>query len=61
MAEWLLDRALRHVMPFVDYGQDTDLDRYHLVMPLADSNLGEHVERHGPLPEDETVPVLSWR
>lgn len=41
----LSERALKHVVPILDYGQDADSDRYFIVMPICDTNLQDEIEK----------------
>jgi serine/threonine-protein kinase len=59
VASELIDRELRHVMPVLDYGLDSESDRYFLVMPRAQGSLADHLGASGILPEPEVVSILS--
>lgn len=58
MADHLMDRGLRHVLPFLDAGQDANSDSYFVIMPVAEKNLSAQLRDGGPLEEEAAVSVL---
>ena len=44
IGESLIGSSLEHVVPILDAGQDSESDRYFLVMPVCDKNLQEVIE-----------------
>ncbi len=51
IGEELASRELRNVVPVLDYGQDSDSDRYFLIMPRCDYNLDEYLS---------SCRILNW-
>ncbi|RYF30423.1 MAG: serine/threonine protein kinase [Comamonadaceae bacterium] len=54
----LADRALKNVVPVLDYGQDADTDRYFLVMPVCEYSLQDYLSTQGPLDWSKAKPIL---
>ena len=59
IAEDLADRELRHVMPVLDAGQDSESEGYFVVMPVAERSLQDRLHTQGPMAEADAVEVLS--
>lgn len=59
MAEALMDRSLKHVLPFLDAGLDARSDRYFLVMPRAERSLQERLQTNETLDAPEVVQILN--
>lgn len=53
----LADRTLAHVVPILDYGQDSNSDRYYLVMPVCEYSLQDFLKREGALGWEEAKPI----
>lgn len=53
----LADRTLQHVVPVLDFGQDSETDRYYLVMPRCEESLQQRLA-HG-LSFDEAKQALQ--
>ena len=58
IAEELKGRALKHVIPFIDSGEDADTGDYFLVMPKADESLQAAVESGGIMNATAAAVVL---
>jgi len=58
IAEELKGRALKHVIPFIDSGEDADTGDYFLVMPKADESLQAAVENGGIMNATAAAVVL---
>jgi serine/threonine protein kinase len=48
IGEAIAARALEHVVPILDFGQDADSDRYYLIMPICEYSLQDKIQS-GPL------------
>lgn len=57
VAEALIDRTYRHVVPVLDAGQDAESDTYFVVMPVATQSLQDVLDARGALPEQEAVSI----
>jgi serine/threonine-protein kinase len=53
----LSGRSLTHVVPILDLGQDSESDRYFLVMPICERSLQEEITARGELPFDDACGV----
>lgn len=53
IANQLLGKSHKHVVPILDSGQDADSDRYFLVMPICDGSLADFIRKNGP--SDPTI------
>jgi len=58
IAEFLMSRDLRYVVPFLDAGQDQTTSRYFLVMPRAEKSLQDVLEAEGCVEEHEAASIL---
>lgn len=59
VASELANRNLKHVMPVLDAGQDSESDAYFVVMPIAERSLQDTLRDDGPRPETDVVELLS--
>jgi serine/threonine-protein kinase len=50
----LAERTHDHVVPILDHGQDSESDRYFLVMPVCDRSLQDAIETDGVFTLEET-------
>src|SRR5664280_576171 len=41
----LMERTLSHVVPIVDAGQDSESDRYFLIMPVCEFSLQDNIDK----------------
>lgn len=57
LAEFLVGRDLRNVMPVLDYGQDAESEGYFIVMPRAEYSLQNKLDEDGPVGEAEVVKI----
>jgi serine/threonine-protein kinase len=56
----LLERTLNHVVPVLDYGQDSESEYYFLVMPICSHSLQQYISENGPLGwEDSKGAILD--
>ncbi|QIO53885.1 serine/threonine protein kinase [Rhizobium leguminosarum bv. trifolii] len=53
----LADRKLGYVVPIFDYGQDSNSDRYYLVMPICEYSLQDYLKKKGALDWESTKPI----
>jgi serine/threonine-protein kinase len=54
----LSERALKRVVPILDYGQDADSDRYFIVMPICDKNLQDEIVKRGKFSPNEAIEII---
>ena len=60
IADDLSRRALKHVVPVLDAGQDADSDRYYVVMPVCDQNLQDVINSGAVgLELDHAIPIIQ--
>ena len=59
IAAELMNRELKHVIPFLDAGQDAESNSYFLVMLRAERSLQDEIDPRGALPETDTAEVLK--
>ena len=59
IADWIGKRRFSHIMPCYDSGQDSESDRYFLVMPQAELSLETKIQREGLLSDTESAKILS--
>lgn len=55
----LSSRELKNVVPVLDYGQDSETDRYFLVMPICEYSLEQHLADKGQLSWNEASFIVS--
>ncbi len=53
----LVGRQPKHVVPVLDCGQDSNSDRYYLVMPICDCSLQDRIGKSGRLSWEEAKDV----
>lgn len=53
----LAERELEHVVPVLDYGQDSESDRYYIVMPVCQMSLQDEIDGNGALALSECRSV----
>ena len=58
MADRLMNTDLKHILPFLDAGQDAESDSYFIVMPVADYSLADYLNNANPLEELDALPIL---
>lgn len=58
IARELVGRTFNNVISFLDAGQDSESDRYYLVMPKADKSLAQHLSAEGILDEETALALL---
>ncbi|WP_206240441.1 serine/threonine-protein kinase [Novosphingobium terrae] len=54
----LAGRKLDHVVPVIDYGQDSDSDSYFLIMPICDRSLQDEVNDKSVLTLTEAKAII---
>jgi len=59
IADKLMGRELKHVLPFLDAGLDTESDGYFLVMLKGENDLQRELESSGKFSEDKAVLILK--
>ena len=59
IAEELRSVSSDHVVSVLDAGQDSDSDRYFIVMPVADESLQDYLAREGLLPDTLAAEILG--
>jgi eukaryotic-like serine/threonine-protein kinase len=58
IADRLMTRALSHVIPTLDAGQDAESDRYYVVMPRAERSPQDQLTASGALVVVDAIKVL---
>lgn len=58
IAQHLIDGNHEYIMPILDYGQDSESDRYFIVMPQASQSLQDLLDSEISLDEDATISIL---
>lgn len=58
IAQDLAGRQLRHVMPVLDAGQDSESESYFVIMPIAEESLQDRLAARGAMDDSEAVGVL---
>lgn len=59
LAEFLVDRNFRHVIPVLDAGYDANLGHYFVVMQLAEKSLRDHLSGSNGLHHREAIQILD--
>lgn len=58
VADALMGRDLKHIIPYLDLRRDTSSDAYFIVMPIADRSLSDHIAAQGLLTGEEAISVV---
>ena len=59
IADALIGKDLKHVVPAYDAGLDADSERFFLVMAMAERSLREELSKLGQLAEADAMAVLE--
>lgn len=58
IADVLVTRQLKHVIPVLDAGMDSESDNYFVVMSRAEKSLQQGIDRLGKFSEEEALHIL---
>jgi serine/threonine-protein kinase len=59
IAQELMHKDLKHIIPFLDAGIDANSNGYFFVMPCAEYSLQQELERVGKFPETVAIDILQ--